>query len=183
MAVIISCSAISPEYPLHGRKIRNSEQIQMVQQMIEVVYILPVLVSGFHFRACKIAVIKVRCKASEKLCHGKISFGMTIVGSRIDDPCPAIAPGHDIACPEVSVDQRRFFRLNQILIQMIQQGICQFPVSLVQPSLCRFELRPQPAVPEEGDPFICPGIFLSPGADEIVSPEAAFIFLVIGIFT
>ena len=144
----------------------------MVQQMIEVVYILPVLVSGFHFRACKIAVIKVRCKASEKLCHGKVCFGMAIVGGRINDPCPAIAPGHDIACPEVSVDQRRFLRFNQILVQMLQQGICQFPVPLIQPSFCSFELRTQPAVPEEGDPFICPGIFLSSGADEVVCPKA-----------
>ena len=41
-------------------KVYSSEQIQVVEQMVQVVEILPVPVSGFHLCASKVGVIKGR---------------------------------------------------------------------------------------------------------------------------
>lgn len=110
----------------------------MIEEVIQVIQPPSLCISGFVYRIYfAVCCIKFIREASKELCHCQISLKIPHTGGGVYDPRPAVRAAHDIAAPQISVEQGRKFRLPQKDIEMIEKA-----VGLLKHSGIEIPLRP-----------------------------------------
>ena len=113
-----------PRVPLRlESKISASEQVEMIQKMIQIIQIAALSVAGVDRAAFVVCPVKPLRKSSEQFGHGQVCLRVPDRNRRVDQPGFSVVSGDIISAPQIAVKQGRKGRLRKNLIQVVQKTV------------------------------------------------------------
>ena len=117
----ISDSGIAVQDAGDGVMVGAAEEMKVIEQRVEVVEVAALGVAGVHGAGFSVCLVEIAGEAAEELGHGEVDFAVADAHGRIDEDGGAVRAGHDIAAPEVTMEQRRESGFNEAVSQMGEQ--------------------------------------------------------------
>jgi hypothetical protein len=96
------------ERALDARQVARTEEIDVIQQVIEVVQLAAQRVSGVERPRAAVGRHEVLAKATKKLGHREIHLSIADVHGGIEHDASAVSERCRVARPQVAVDERRY---------------------------------------------------------------------------
>ena len=117
----ISDSGVAVQDADDGVMVDAAEEMKVIEQRVEVVEVAALGVAGVHGAGFAVCLIEIAGEAAEELGHGEVDFAVADAHGRIDEDGGAVRAGHDVAAPEVAVEQRRESGFDEAVFQMGEQ--------------------------------------------------------------
>ena len=117
----ISDSGVAVQDADDGVMVGAAEEMKVIEQRVEVVEVAALGVTGVHGAGFAVCLIEIAGEAAEELGHGEVDFAVAYAHGRIDEDGGAVRAGHDVAAPEVAVEQRRESGFDEAVFQMGEQ--------------------------------------------------------------
>lgn len=144
-----------------GSEIRAAEEVQVVEQMVQIVQVAPLRIARCQWCRLLIRIVERWLKSAEELRHRDVEFAIADRRGRIDQHSLAVRAEHDIAAPEIAMQQGRIRGFLQIRLEMIQQiarpaAVFRREVLLRELQARQEALRPEELHPAVMDPVLLP---------------------------
>lgn len=104
-----------------GGVVGVAEEVKVVEQGIEVVEVTTLGIAGVQGAGFLVGIIEFACEAAEELGLGDVDFAETDAHGRVDEDGLASGACHDVAAPEVAVEQGREVGFDEAVLQMCEQ--------------------------------------------------------------
>ena len=114
----ISDSGIAVQDAGDGVMVGAAEEMKVIEQRVEVVEVAALGVTGVRGAGFAVCLVEIAGEAAEELGHGEVDFAVADAYSRIDEDGSTVRAGHDVAAPEVAVEQRRESGFDEAVFQM-----------------------------------------------------------------
>lgn len=114
----ISDSGVTMQDAGDGVVVGAAEEMKMIEQRVEVVEVATLGVTGVRGAGFAVCLVEIAGEAAEELGHGEVDFAVADAYSRIDEDGSTVRAGHDVAAPEVAVEQRRESGFDEAVFQM-----------------------------------------------------------------
>ncbi len=98
-----------------------AEQVEVVEQRVEVVEVAALGVAGVQGAGFLVGIIEFAREAAEELGLGDVDFAEADAHGRVDEDGLASGACHDVAAPEVAVEQGREVGFYEAVFQMCEQ--------------------------------------------------------------
>ena len=155
-------------------QIPSSEQVQMVEQVIQAVEQLALFVAFRQRPEATVFSVEAPRKAAEQFAHGQIRFAVTVMHRGVEDCGRTVGEHGRVAVPEIAVHQACARAIVQeqgrysseqalaLFLQFAAEAVC----------ACEGELRAQPMLDEEQRPVVGGGVELWRAAEMVVASPA-----------
>lgn len=97
-----------------------AEEVKVVEQGVEVVEVAALGVAGVQGAGFLVGIIEFAREAAEELGLGDVDFAEADAYGRVDEDGGAVWSCHDVAAPEVAVEQGREVGFDEAVFQMCE---------------------------------------------------------------
>lgn len=103
-----------------GGVVGVAEEVEVVEQGIEVVEVTTLGIAGVQGAGFLVGIIEFASEAAEELGLGDVDFAEADTHGRVDEDGGAVWSCHDVAAPEVAVEQGREVGFDEAVFQMCE---------------------------------------------------------------
>ncbi len=121
MAKVLDASGVAAQDAGDGVEIGVAEQVEVVEQGVEVVEVAALGVAGVQGAGFLVGIVEFTGEAAEELGLGDVDFAEADAHGRVDEDGLASGACHDVAAPEVAVEQGREVGFDEAVLQMCEQ--------------------------------------------------------------
>jgi len=89
--------------------VTRAKKVNMHQQRMDVVNGNPLTKSGFEGKKFEVCFVKRCVEPAKQICEGQLRLPESEVTGRVNKPGFVPAAQHEIACPQIAMEKRRFF--------------------------------------------------------------------------
>lgn len=120
LQMFVSESGVAPQDAGDGGVVGVAEEVKVVEQGVEVVEVAALGITGGQGAGFLVGIIEFAREAAEELGLGDVDFAEADAHGRVDEDGLASGACHDVAAPEVAVEQGREVGFDEAIFQMCE---------------------------------------------------------------